>query len=99
MPFWRVVVESQVGRSARACPPGCDRAIAGVFVWARTIEEAEGLAALALEAEGLLPVTVDALKAPPTARPSREPNAVARTAIGFLQRAEHDAPATPSARI
>lgn len=91
MPFWRVVVEAKLDRSARDWPKRYDSAITAVFVWARTIEEAEGLAALALEAEGLTAVTADAAKCEPAAAPKREPTAVARTDLGFLTRSEDEA--------
>jgi hypothetical protein len=91
MPFWRVVVEAKLDRRARDWPKRYDSAITAVFVWARTIEEAEGLAALALEAEGLTAVTADAAKCEPAAAPKREPMAVARTDLGFLTRSEDEA--------
>jgi hypothetical protein len=91
MPFWRVVVEAKLDRRSRDWPKRYDSAITAVFVWARTIEEAEGLAALALEAEGLSAVTADAAKCEPGAAPKREPTAVARTDLGFLTRSEDEA--------
>lgn len=84
MPFWRVVVEAKLDRSARKWPQRHAYAVTAVFVWARTIEEAEGLATLALEEEGLKVMTADALKHPPAARPRRYPVAVARNEFGFL---------------
>lgn len=86
MPFWRVVVESKIDRRAKAWPRDADAAVAAVFVWARTIEEAEGLAALALEEEGLDAITADAMKCPPAAAPRRTPAAIARSELGFLAR-------------
>ena len=56
------------------------------FVWAYTIEEAEGLAALALQEEGLQTITADAKKCSPAAAPKRAPMAVARTDLRFLPR-------------
>ena len=48
MPFWRVVVEAKLDRRAKRWPRKFDSAVGAVFVWARTIEEAEGLSSLAL---------------------------------------------------
>lgn len=84
MPFWRVVVESKLDRRARAWSKRYDGAVTAVFVWARTIEEAEGLAVLALEEEGLEPLTADAIKCPPAAAPKSTPQAVARSDLGFI---------------
>lgn len=91
MPFWRVVVEAKLDRRARQWPMRYESAVTAVFVWARTIEEAEGLAALALEEEGMIAITADAGKSPPAAAPKREPTAVARTDLGFLSRSEDEA--------
>lgn len=91
MPFWRVVVEARLDRRARQWPARYDSAVTAVFVWARTIEEAEGLAALALEEEGLIALTADAIKCAPAAAPRRAPAAVARNEIGFLTRSEDEA--------
>ncbi|WP_395644450.1 hypothetical protein [Terricaulis sp.] len=91
MPFWRVVVEAKVRRRSKKWPEGLEAAVAGVFVWARTIEEAEGLASLALEEEGLEAVTADAVKHPPAAKPSKTPMAMARTELGFLRKEDSDA--------
>jgi hypothetical protein len=91
MPFWRVVVEAKLDRRARQWPMRYGSAVTAVFVWARTIEEAEGLAALALEEEGMIAITADAGKSPPAAAPKREPTAVARTDLGFLSRSEDEA--------
>lgn len=95
MPFWRVVVEAKLDRGARRWPRRFSAAVTAVFVWARTIEEAEALALLALEREGLAGLTADAVKHPPAAAPRREPAAVARGRIGFVARTE-DEPAGPS---
>ena len=86
MPFWRVVVEAKLDRGVKRWPQKWDAAVTAVFVWAATIEEAEGLAALALEEEGLVAVTADAKKCPPAASPRKEPAAVARAEFGFLER-------------
>lgn len=86
MPFWRVVVEAKLALGARRWPRRAEGAVTAVFVWARTIEEAEALAALALEREGLDAITADAKKSPPSAPPRRRPTAVARTELGFLIR-------------
>jgi len=86
MPFWRVVVEARLDRRAKNWPKRFETAVAPVYVWARTIEEAEGLAALAVEAEGLEALTCDAKKCAPAAAPRREPTAVARGELGFLPR-------------
>ncbi len=91
MPFWRVVVEARLNRRAKAWPKGQESAVAAVFVWARTIEEAEGLAALALEEEGLEAITADASKCAPAAAPRRRPGAVARSELAFLPRLENEA--------
>jgi hypothetical protein len=98
MPFWRVVVEAKVDRRVRNWPAQIDGAVTAVFVWARTIEEAEGLAALAIEEEGLEAVTADAKKASPAAMPRRRPVAVARTELGYISHADDDAPADPYSR-
>lgn len=97
MPFWRVVVEARLDRRARRWPDRFEAAVGAVFVWARTIEEAEGLAALAVEREGMEAMTADAVKHPPAAPPRRQPAAVARTAWGFLPRigSETDAQGAP----
>ena len=89
MPFWRVVVEARLDRRAKRWPERYDAAVTAVFVWARTIEEAEGIAALALEAEGLAVMTADAKKCPPAAAPRHAPMAMSRTELGFLDRADH----------
>lgn len=91
MPFWRVVVEARLDRRARNWPKRFGAAVAPVYVWARTIEEAEGLAALALEGEGLEALTADAKKCAPAAAPRREPAAVARGEFGFLPRIDGEA--------
>lgn len=98
MPFWRVVVEVELDHRRRHWPTNLAGAVAGVFVWARTAEEAEGLAALALEAEGFEPLTADAVKCPPAARPHAAPVAAARTDLGFLPRIDGDAPIDPPSR-
>lgn len=86
MPFWRVVVEAKLDRRAKAWPERFNSAVAAVFVWARTIEEAEALASLAIEQEGMIALTADAIKHAPASAPRREPAAMARTAFGFLPR-------------
>lgn len=96
MPFWRVVVEAKLDRRARPWPKRLDGVVAAVFVWARTIEEAEGLAALALEEEGLEAITADASKCAPSAAPRRTPAAVARTELGYIARIEGDARTDPT---
>lgn len=93
MPFWRVVVEARLDRRARRWPEKYGSAVAAVFVWARTIEEAEGLAALAIEEEGMEALTADAVKHFPAAPPRRTPAAVARSPLGFLPRLEGEAEA------
>jgi hypothetical protein len=92
MPFWRVVVESEFDRRARKWPERYSGAVTAVYVWARTIEEAEGLASLALEEEGLVTLTADAIKVAPAARPSREAAAVMRGPLGYIARAEDETP-------
>jgi len=91
MPFWRVVVEAKLDRGARDWPKEHDTAVTAVWVWAATIEEAEALASLALQAEGLEALTADAKKSPPAARPRREPMAVARSEIGFVPKLDQEA--------
>lgn len=91
MPFWRVVVEAKLDRRARSWPARFEYAIAPVYVWARTIEEAEGLAALALEGEGVEALTADAKKCSPAAAPRRTPGAAARGEFGFLPRVDAEA--------
>ncbi|HVY84236.1 MAG TPA: hypothetical protein VG943_03825 [Caulobacterales bacterium] len=98
MPFWRVVVEAKLNRRARAWARNLDGAVTAVFVWARTIEEAEGLAALALDEEGLDTMTADAVKCPPAARPRRSPAAVARTELGFIARVRDQERSAPPPR-
>lgn len=98
MPFWRVVVEGKLDRRFRKWPRKYDAAVVAVYVWARTIEEAEGLAALALEQEGLMVWTADAVKCPPAAAPRREASAVARDEYGYIVRDEADAPSVRDAR-
>jgi hypothetical protein len=88
LPFWRVVVEGKLDHRAKVAKWG--RAVTGVFVWARSIEEAEGLASLALQSEGVEPVTADAMRWPPSARPSTAPCVVARTPFGYLPPLEED---------
>lgn len=91
MPFWRVVVEARLDRAVKDWPREHDTAVTAVYVWAQTIEEAEGLAVLALEAEGLEALTADAKKCPAAARPRREAMAVARGEIGFVPKLENEA--------
>ena len=98
MPFWRVVVEARLDRRARKWPSRFGSAVTAVFVWARTIEEAEGLAVLALEAEGLEALTADAKKTPPAAAPRRTPAAVARSELGFLPRLDGETGASGPSR-
>lgn len=86
MPFWRVVVEARLDRRAKKWPRRFGSAVTAVYVWARTIEEAEGLAVLALEEEGLEALTADAKKTAPAAAPRKIPAAVARSELGFLPR-------------
>lgn len=96
MPFWRVVVEAKLDRRIRNWSRRHDGAVTAVFVWARTIEEAEGLAQRALEAEGLVSITADAVKCAPAAAPKKVPTAVARSDLGFLTSAEDEEPADGS---
>lgn len=98
MPFWRVVVEAKLDRRVRNWSRRYDGAVVAVFVWARTIEEAEGLAQRALEHEGLVSVTADAIKCPPAAPPKKVPMAVARSDMGFITSAEDEARAGSSRR-
>jgi hypothetical protein len=95
MPFWRVVVEAKLDRTARRWPRRYGSAVTAVFVWARTIEEAEGLASLALTREGLVTLTSDAVKCAPAAAPRASPMAVARNELSFLAIEEDAAGAAP----
>lgn len=90
MPFWRVVVEARLNRSVRKWPRRFESAVTAVFVWAPTSEEAEAIALLALEPEGLDGLTADAVRCPPAARPLRAPGAVARGGLRFLPRIERE---------
>lgn len=98
MPFWRVVVEARLDRNMRNWPDRHASAVTAVFVWARTIEEAEGLASLALEEEGLITQTADAKKCPPAAAPKRNPTAVSRSELAFLQRLDGETGANGPSR-
>lgn len=98
MPFWRVVVEAKLDRRVRNWSNRHDGAVTAVFVWARTIEEAEGLAQRALEQEGLISLTADAVKCPPAAAPKKVPAAVARSELGFLTSSEDEERADGSSR-
>ncbi len=98
MPFWRVVVEARLDRRAKNWPKRHEAAVVAVYVWARTIEEAEVLATLALEGEGMMAVTADAMKAPPAAAPRREPMAVARSSYGFINAPEDETRAGGASR-
>ncbi len=84
MPFWRVVVEAALIGGGRRWPRGAQSAVTSVLAWAHTIEEAEALAVLALEEEGLAALTADAVKIAPAAAPRRTPAAVSRTELGFI---------------
>jgi hypothetical protein len=96
MPFWRVVVEAKLGER---WPGKYASVVTAVFVWARTIEEAEGLASLGLEVEDLTVVTADAKQCPPAAAPTRLPSAVSRTELAFLPRFDGESSAEgPSKR-
>lgn len=98
MPFWRVVVEARLLCVSDDWPPDADAAVVAIFVWARTIEEAEGLAALALEEEGMTAYTADAKKEAPASAPRRTPGAVARSEYGFLRYDDDEAPSRRGAR-
>ncbi|PZO51734.1 MAG: hypothetical protein DCF16_10730 [Alphaproteobacteria bacterium] len=98
MPFWRVVVEAKLDRRVKAWPKRHDAAVVAIYVWARTIEEAEGLAVLAVEDDGLKAMTADALKCAPAAAPRQQPAAVARSAFGFLTSAEDETRAGGASR-
>jgi len=98
MPFWRVVVEARLDRRAKNWPRRFETAVAPIYVWARTIEEAEGLAALAVESEAMEALTCDAKKCAPAAAPRREPTAVARGELGFLPRLDGETGAEGTSR-
>lgn len=93
MPFWRVVVEARVDRRAGRWPEDVHAVVAPLYVWARTIEEAEALAALAVEEDGLEALTADAVKHAPLAAPRGTPAAVARGEWGVIPRNDGEAPA------
>lgn len=84
MPYWRVVVEAKPDHAARFWPAGVVSAVAPVYVWAHTIEEAEALAVLAIEAKGLKPATADAVTTMPRACPRSEPTVVACGVLRFV---------------
>lgn len=98
MPFWRVVVEGKLDRRLKKWPRKYDAAVIAVYVWARSSEEAEGLAALAVEEEGVTVWTADAVKCAPAAAPQRAPMAVARGEIGFIARLDGEKSADPPSR-
>ena len=98
MPFWRVVVEARLNRSGHRWPANADGAVVAVFCWARSIEEAEGLASLAVSEFGLNAQTADAKQTPPAASPKRDPCAVARSEIRYLHRVDGEAPSNPPSR-
>lgn len=98
MPFWRVVIEGRLNRSARRWPRRYGSAVTAVFVWARTIEEAEGMASLAVEEEGIEVLTADAKQCPPAAAPNRLPMAVSRSELRFLPYADDETDARRDAR-
>lgn len=98
MPFWRVVAEAKLGGNPKRWSKRYGSAVVAVFVWARTIEEAEGIASLALEEEGLEVLTADAKQCPPAAPPRRVPMAMSRTSLGFLPRLEGETDARGSPR-
>ncbi len=95
MPQWAVVVEATPDRTRRPWPAEVEGVVVNITVWARTVEEAEGLAQLAVFEEGLSPVTADANSTPPVTAPSREPKAVFRSDFAFFGRIEEDAPRMP----
>lgn len=90
MPFWRVVVEAALDRRVRKWPARHEAAVTAVYVWAHTVEEAEAIAALALEAEGLRTLTADAMKCAPAAPPRRHVEAMARSELRFLPRLDRE---------
>lgn len=83
MPHWRVVVEAAPDRARRSWPEEVEGAVVSVWVWARTAEEAEGLAQLAIDEEGLSPITADAMREPPESGPRAESGAIARSGYVF----------------
>jgi hypothetical protein len=98
IPFWRVVIEARPDHAQRAWPADLGAVVGAVFVWARTIEEAEGLARLAVEGEALTPLTADAVRAPPAARPRAAPCVAGVGEWGFLPRAGEDSASRRDAR-
>ena len=91
-------MEARLNRTGRRWPARVEGAVTAVFVWARSIEEAEGLATLALDEQGLDTLTADAVKCPPCAAPQTEPAAVARGELRFLPRIEGETPSEPPSR-
>jgi hypothetical protein len=83
MPFWKVVVEAAPDRTRASWPVEIEGVVTTAFVWARTIEEAEGLARLALEADGLSTSTADAVRATPDCRPATAPEVARLAPYGF----------------
>jgi len=98
MPQWAVVVEATPDPARRRWPASTEGVVVNFTVWARTIEEAEGLAQLAAFEEGLTTVTADAKRTQATTAPSREPKVVARTAFAFIKKIEDEAPNPPMSK-
>lgn len=90
MPQWAVVVEATPDRARRPWPVAVESVVVNYTVWARTIEEAEGLAQLAAFEEGLVTVTADAKRIDPCAAPSREPRVVGRTRFAHIESIEDE---------
>lgn len=93
MTFWRVVVEAKLLDGPSRILRRYEAAVTAVHVWAHTVEEAEGLAALALQKEGLLVLTADAAKCAPAFAPKPAPMAVARAPLRYLPRLDRQAKA------
>jgi hypothetical protein len=95
MPQWTVVVEATPDRTRRPWPEEVEGVVLSVMVWARAVEEAEGLAQLAIFEEGLNPITADANPCEPCCAPSLEPQAVWRSRFAFFGRIDDDPPSKP----
>lgn len=98
MPQWAVVVEATPDRARRNWPPAVESVVVNYTVWARTIEEAEGLAQLAAFEEGLVTVTADAKRIEPCAAPSREPRVIGRTRFAHFESIEDEPRRRPPLR-
>jgi hypothetical protein len=79
--YWRVVVEGRPKDPVKSA--GFSGAVTAVFVWAHDPEEAEALARLSVEADGLDTVTADATAETPDRAPRRTPGVAGRIGYAF----------------